>query len=43
MMTKSIESRPVFLEYSARCTQRPAFARFGEQASKLAEQLKTGA
>jgi len=43
MMTKSIEPRPAFTAYQARLAQRPAFARFAQQAQQLAEQLKAQA
>lgn len=39
MMVKSIEPRAVFNEYNARLMARPAFARMGEQANKIAAQL----
>jgi glutathione S-transferase len=39
MMVKSIEPRAVFNEYNARLMARPAFARMGEQANKIAARL----
>lgn len=35
MMMKAIDARPVFQQYVARCTDRPAHRRFVEQCKKL--------
>jgi glutathione S-transferase len=40
MMMKSVEARPVFQEYMARLTERPAHKRFNEQANGYAAQMK---
>ena len=40
MMSRSLEPRPAFQQYYERCSQRPAFARFTEQDTKLAAQLQ---
>jgi glutathione S-transferase len=40
LMTKSIEARPSFVEYNARLTKRPAFARFLEKSKELEDALK---
>lgn len=42
-MTKALPMRPVFESYVARCSDRPAFARYTAQAMKLYEQLKATA
>lgn len=33
--TKALEARPAFQQYSARCTQRPAYQRFEAAAAKM--------
>jgi len=40
MMTKSLEPRPVFQEYTSRLQQRPAYKRFMEKSDQLAAQMK---
>lgn len=40
IMTKALEPRPVFADYIARCTARPAHARFQQQHEALVAQLK---
>ena len=40
MMTKSLEPRPVFQEYTSRLQQRPAYRRFMEKSDQLAAQMK---
>lgn len=40
LMTKSLESRPVFQNYIARLSERPAHKRTIEQCTKLDEKLK---
>ena len=40
LMTKSLDPRPVFLEYQGRLMQRPAFGRVMQQANKIREELK---
>jgi glutathione S-transferase len=39
LMTKSIEPRPVFLEYAGRLNARPASARVNEQCEALSKQI----
>jgi hypothetical protein len=39
-MTKALPARPVFESYTARCADRPAFARFFEQANEIHKQKK---
>jgi len=39
-MTKALESRPVFQEYSNRVQQRPAYRRFMEKGEKIAAGMK---
>lgn len=40
MMMKSLEARPLFQEYMARLTERPAYKRSNEQANGYAAQMK---
>ncbi len=40
LMTKSLDARPAFQAYVARCTERPACARFTARNNELAEQVK---
>jgi glutathione S-transferase len=40
MMTKALEPRPVFQEYTSRLKQRPAHQRFMEKSGQIAAQLK---
>lgn len=40
MMTKTLEPRPVFQEYTSRLQQRPAHQRFMEKSGQIAAQLK---
>lgn len=41
MMTKGLESRPVFQSYMARCGERPAYKRSAELDLELSETLKS--
>jgi glutathione S-transferase len=40
LMTKSLEPRPVFQEYVARLSERPAYKRFNEQANETAARMR---
>ncbi len=40
LMTKALEPRPIFQDYVARLSERPASKRFNEQADKYAGQMK---
>ena len=40
MMTKSLEPRPVFEEYTSRLQQRPAYKRFMEKSDQIAARMK---
>jgi glutathione S-transferase len=41
LMVKNLEPRPLFVEYVARCNERPAMKRMIERNNELLEQLKT--
>jgi glutathione S-transferase len=41
LMTKTLEPRPVFQSYAARCSERPAHKRFSEQADALVAKMKS--
>lgn len=43
LMTNALEPRPVFLDYKARCSERPAMQRASEQDKALFESLKASA
>lgn len=43
MMMKALDERPVFQQYLARCSERPAHKRFAEHCDELAEELKKSA
>jgi glutathione S-transferase len=40
LMVKSLEPRPIFQDYVARVSERPAYKRFAEQSQKLTAQIK---
>jgi hypothetical protein len=40
MMTRALEPRPVFQEYTSRLKQRPAHQRFMEKSGQIAARLK---
>jgi glutathione S-transferase len=40
MMTKALETRPAFQEYTARLQQRPAYKRFVEKSDRIAADMK---
>jgi hypothetical protein len=43
MMMKSFEPRPIFQNYVALLSQRPAYKRFTEQGDQLVARVKTQA
>jgi glutathione S-transferase len=40
LMTRSVEPRPVFQQYVARLSERPAYKRFNDQANEFAARMK---